>query len=179
MPSIKSIEKSFHLLYESFGESSFVKSHHFEWWGEKNLLPNIRFFLLGYFGSDLEPEIKTELLSSKTGAGYIDFVVGRTAVEFAVRLPNESKSKLTSYTNRDERTKLIRRKKWHPWLERGVHVLFDFSTNPLTDEQLEEYRDLPDFGSGNFNKDGFSILYFHRTEDKEVNCTRKNISFSS
>jgi len=179
MPSIKSIQESFHLLYESFGEPSFVKSHEFEWWGEKNLLPNIRFFLLGYFGSDLEPEIKTELLSSKTGTGYIDFVVGKTAIEFAVRLPDETRSKLTSYTNRDERTKLIRRKTWHPWLESGVHVLFDFSKDPLTLEQLDEYRELPNFGAGNFNKDGFSVLYFYKMENGEINCIRKNISFSS
>lgn len=179
MPSIKTVQESFHLLYDSFGESSFVKTQGFEWWGEKNLLPNVRFFLLGYFGNDLEPEYKTELLSSKTGNGYIDFVVGKTAVEFAVRLPDEKKSKLTAYTNRDERQKLIRRKKMHPWLERGVHILFDFSQDPLSDEQLEDYRELPDFGSGNYNKDNFSVLYFYRSSANETDCIRKNISFSS
>lgn len=173
MTSIKHIEESFHLLYNSFGKPS----ADFNGWNEKSLVPNIRFFLLGYFGKELDPAMKAMLLSAKTGTDSIDFVVGKTAVEFAFRLPKESKSKLTSYTNRDERSKLIRRKKWHPWLERGVQVLFDFSNNPLTTEQLEEYREVPDFGSGNFNKDGFSILYFHRGEGEKIVCTRKNITF--
>jgi hypothetical protein len=177
MSSISEIKEAFDLLYRSMVNNNFSKSQNFNRWNEKSLLPNIRFFLLGYFGDDLEPEIKTELISSPSREGYIDFGVNNAAIEFAVRLPNESASKITSYSNRTEREKLIRRKTWHEWAEHGVLILFDFSDNPLSKEQLEEYREKPSFGKGNHKMDGFSILYYHH-DDNEPSCIRKNIKFN-
>ena len=181
MATIKQTKDAFELLYRCMRESWFSKTLDFPRWNEKLILPNIRFFLLGYFGDDLEPEFKTELLTANSGNGYIDFVVGNTAIEFAVRLPGESASKLNSYSNRTERVKLIRRKKQHNWLSNGALVLFDFSDTPLTNDQLEEYREKPSLnGSGNHNIDGFSVLYFHfslDTEDTDSCCIRKNIDF--
>lgn len=179
MSTIKEIKEAFELLYWSMRESSFSKSHEFSWWNEKALLPHIRFYLLGYFGDDLEPEIKTELISAPTREGYIDFGVNNAAIEFAVRLPNESASKLTAYSNRTEREKLIRRKMWHEWADHGVLVLFDFSDNPLTHEQLNEYKEKPSFGQGNHTVNGFSILYYNYCHGQDKCCVRKNIRFSN
>ncbi len=150
----------------------------FKWWNEKSILPNVRFFLLGYFGDDLEPELKTELISAPTGEGYIDFAVGNIAIEFAVRLPDETPSKLTSYSNRTERMKLSRRKVQHDWATAGVMILFDFSKSPLSNEQLEDYREKPKFGKGNHITEGFSILYYNYSLDSDSCCVRKDIKFS-
>jgi hypothetical protein len=177
MSTIKEIKEAFGLLYKNIRRATFNKSQYFEWWNEKSLLPNVLFFLLGYFGDDLEPEMKTELLLAPSGEGYIDFGVNNIAIEFAVRLPNESASKLTSYSNRTERTKLIRRKVYNDWAEYGVMVLFDFSDNPLTKEQLDEYREKPSLGKGNHNTDGFSVLYYNHTIANDTCCMRKNITF--
>jgi hypothetical protein len=177
MSSIKEIKEAFELLYWSMKDTTFSKTHDFSWWNEKSLLPNIRFYLLGYFGNDLEPEIKTELISAPSNEGYIDFGVNNAAIEFAVRLPNESASKLTAYSNRTEREKLVRRKVWHDWADHGVLVLFDFSDNPLTNEQLEEYREKPTLGKGSHKLDGFSVLYYNMINGDEECCVRKNIKF--
>ncbi|WP_421248530.1 hypothetical protein [Aeromonas jandaei] len=177
MSSIKEIKKAFELLYLSMNNASFSKSQKFSWWNEKALLPNIRFYLLGYFGRGLEPEIKTELISAPTREGYLDFGVNNSVIEFAVRLPNESASKLTAYANRTEREKLIRRKFWHDWAEHGVLVLFDFSDKPLSNEQLEEYREKPCLGPGNHKIDGFSVLYYNYINGQDECCIRKNIKF--
>ncbi len=179
MPSIKKVKEAFGLLYESIREPSFSKSHEFSWWNEKSLLPNVRFFLLGYFGDDLEPELKTELISAPSGEGYLDFAVGDTAIEFAVRLPNETASKLTSYSNRTERTKLIRRKVKNDWATHGVLVLFDFSDSPLTNEQLEDYREKPSLGKGNHHINEFSVLYYNYTLSDSLYCIRKNVNLAN
>lgn len=177
MTSIKQIQDAFKLLHEHARDPGFAKTMGFDWWCEKDILPNIRFFLLGYFEA-VEPEVITELIGNTWGEGRIDFVINNVAIEFAVRNPNNSKSKLTSYSNRDEQKKLIRRLQYNDHLREGVLVLFDFSNDPLTNLQLEEYREMPSLGKGNFtNKSGFSILYFWIDEDNNTQCTRKNVTF--
>jgi len=174
MISVEQVKNSFHFLHESMRQKEFSKAMYFNWWCEKDLLPSIRFYLLGYFGA-IDPEVKTELASSNSGEGYIDFAIENIAIEFAVRKPDEYKSKLTAYTNRDERKKLIRRKMYNDHLNYGTLVLFDFTKDPLLDEQLEEYRDIPSLGKGNFNKDGFVLLYFYIGKNSETLCIKKQI----
>jgi hypothetical protein len=174
MISIKQVQDAFHLLHETVRQPEFSKSMYFKWWSEKDLLPSVRFYLLGYFGA-IDPEVKTELISNNTGEGFLDFAIENIAVEFAVRRPDDTKFKLTAYANRDERTKLIRRKKYNEHLTKGVLVLFDFAKDPLSEEQLGHYREMPSLGQGNFNKDDFSILYFYIGENSETVCDRKNI----
>ena len=175
MISIEQIRESFLFMHESMADYDFSKTMSFNWWNEKDILPNERFFLLGYFGA-IEPEVKTELRGKYSEEGFIDFVVDNVAIEFAVRKPDDYASKLTSYSNRDERKKLARRKQYNESFEYGVLVLFDFSNDPLTDEQLENYREQPPLGRGNFNLDNFSVLYFYRESGESI-CIRKNVRF--
>lgn len=175
MISIEQIREAFLFMHESMADYDFSKTMSFNWWTEKDILPNVRFFLLGYFGA-IEPEVKTELRGNYSEEGFIDFVVDNVAIEFAVRKPDDYASKLTSYSNRDERKKLVRRKQYNESFVYGVLVLFDFSDDPLNDEQLEDYREQPPLGRGNFNLDNFSVLYFYR-DNGESKCIRKNILF--
>jgi hypothetical protein len=175
MITIKQVQHAFQLLHETARQKEFSKAMYFNWWSEKDLLPSVRFYLLGYFGA-IDPEVKTELISGNiTGEGYIDFAIENIAVEFAVRRPNDYRFKLRAYLNIDERRKLIRRKVYNEHLTNGVLVLFDFANDPLSIEQLEDYREMPSLGQGNFKKDDFSILYFYTGENSETICIRKNI----
>lgn len=153
--TILEIEEAFELLFESFINKDFSKSLYLDHWGEKDLLPLIRTFLLGYFGESLIPEAESELPGSLSGYGRIDFLLGNTAIEFAVRTPECHKSKLKCNINQTEVKKLLKHD------GPSVLVLFDFSDCPLSKNELQQYRETPSLGKGNYYKSPFNIIYFY------------------
>jgi len=175
--SINDVHGVFWVFHQGVRDSLFHKGKKYHLKSERELLPNIRFLLLGRFGSVL-PEHETSLFSNYSGKGYFDFLVPGVAIEVAVRGPHEHKSKLTAYTNRDERRKLAGRDSKNTLFKRGVLVLLDFSGNPLEEEQLEKYRSKEnlDVRAGLTN---FSVIYYSIGSDKNRTSTsiRKNIRF--
>jgi hypothetical protein len=83
----------------------------------------------------------------------IDFLIGNTAVEFAVRRPWQSKAPLSDRVNSDEIKKLM----LHDGL--SVLILYDFSRYPLEEEDIERFREWPSLGKGNFRKSAFNVSY--------------------
>lgn len=165
--SINNIKETFLHLYENIHDREFAKSLGFSTWMERDLLPLIRFYLLGRYGS-VSPEVTATLTKAPSGQGRIDFVVGNTAIELAVRTPNCSPAKLLTALNENEIIKLMK------YDGPSVLVLYDFSDCPLSDAQLKQYRELPSLGKGNHFKSPFSVLYYCRA-DGECTCVRKNI----
>jgi len=106
-PSVSEIRRAFSILYEAFHDPSFRKSRGFNSWGESHLLPLVRTFLLGYLGH-CEPESAASLPGSLSKTGRIDFKIGTTAIEFAVRKPNQASSPLSASVNNTEAKKLLK-----------------------------------------------------------------------
>lgn len=84
--TVKGIVEAFEVLYDALFDGNFRKTYRFHEFSERELLPLVRMFLLGWFGS-VAPELQSKLLGCLTGQGRIDFVLGNIAVEFAVRRP--------------------------------------------------------------------------------------------
>lgn len=61
------VVEAFELLYTSLLSKRFSKSLRLAEWGERDLLPLVRSFLLGYFGESLVPEPKAQLPGSLSG----------------------------------------------------------------------------------------------------------------
>ena len=172
--SINQVNESFLLLQSQMRKYNFSRTMYFNWWSEKDILPHVRFYLLGYFGA-IKSEVKTELIGSPTEEGYFDFVVDNIAIELAIRKPSTHATSITSNTNLTEITKLMRRKKYHDNLKYGVLVLLDFSGKCLKNKHFDDYRYSTSLGSGNFKKDNFSILYIYINENNQSDYIRKNI----
>jgi hypothetical protein len=94
--------EAFSLFYDSLWRPEFRKSLQLNAWSERQLLPLVRTFLLGYFGESLMPEARSVLPGSLSGRGRIDFLVGDVAVEFVVRRPKTSKAVLSPAANSTE-----------------------------------------------------------------------------
>lgn len=172
MPTtLTEVVESFELLFESLHRNEFSKSLRLNEWGERDLLPLVRTYLLGYFGESLVPEAKSKLPGSLTGDGYIDFLIENVAVEFAVRKPDAAKSNVSATVNATEIKKLMK----HDGL--AVLVLFDFSIAPYTEEQIDRFRDWPSLGRGNHKKSAFNVAYFFlkTRHPKTFGCYQKNI----
>jgi len=142
--SISEVQDAFELLFENILDPNFSKSHRLDRWNEKELLPLVRTFLLGYFRKRVVPEVTTALPGSKTGTGRIDFVIDGVAVEFAVRSKHANASNVKKRTNENEVKKLLK------FDGKSLLVLFDFSSAPLPDEALHAFRELPSLGPGNY-----------------------------
>jgi len=153
--TILEVDEAFQLLFESFIKKKFSKSLYLDYWGEKDLLPLVRTYLLGYFGQSIVPEAESELPGTLSGYGRIDFLIKKTAIEFAVRTPECGKSKITKNTNETEIKKLMKHD------GPSVLVLFDFSEYPLSQEEINKYRTLPSLGRGNHFKSPFNLLYYY------------------
>lgn len=140
-------------------------------WGERDLLPLVRTFLLGYFGESIVPEAKSKLPGSPSGEGYIDFIIDNVAVEFAVRKPTAPKSTVSAAVNSTEVKKLMK----HDGL--AVLILFDFSKTPYSEDQIENFREWPSLGQGNHKKSAFNVAYFYleKQRPKTVGLFIKNI----
>lgn len=153
--TVNEVVESFDLLFSSFLRRDFSKTLRLHEWGEQELLPLVRTFLLGYFGESIVPEAKSKLPGSLSGQGYIDFIIDNVAVEFAVRKPTAAKSTLSASVNVTEIKKLMK----HDNL--ALLVLFDFSKTPYTEEQIERFREWPSLGKGNHKKSAFNVAYFY------------------
>lgn len=153
--TVKEVVEAFELLFISLHRKEFTKTLCLNEWGEMELLPLVRTYLLGYFGESLVPEAKTKLPGSLSGNGYIDFLIDNVAVEFAVRKPTAAKSNLSASVNSSEVKKLMK----HDGL--AVLILFDFSKTPYTEEKIERFRDWPSLGQGNHKKSPFNVAYFY------------------
>ena len=154
MSSVSQVIDAFTLLYSGLRDPGFRKSLPLDQWSERQLLPLIRTFLLGYFGPRARPEHGTVLPKALTGQGRVDFLVYGVAVEVAVRRPWCPKADLMPRANRAEVMKLMK------YDGLGVLVLLDFSRDSITPEELGQYRDLPSLGQGNHGKAPFSVVYF-------------------
>jgi len=146
----------------------FAKTYGLEEWSENDLLPLVRFFLLGYFGkSRIEPEHTVQQPLAPKGKGRVDFLLGKVAVEFAVRKYSDYSTKIKPHDNRFEIRKLLK------YEGPAALVLFDFSDEPFPDD-LDVYRELPVVGRGH-RRNPFSVLYYYRDEDGRPDVVRKNI----
>lgn len=172
--TVKAVVEAFDLLFTSLHSKDFRKTLPLHEFGERELLPLVRTFLLGYFGESLVPEAKSSLPGSLTGYGKIDFLIENVAVEFAVRKPTAAKSNMSATVNSTEVKKLMK----HDGL--AVIVLFDFSRSPYTEAQIESFREWPSLGKGNHKKSPFNVAYFfvgaHRP--KALGLITKNIRVS-
>ena len=165
--NLREIHDAFELLFRALVNKSFTKSKEAESWGEQELLFSVRTFLLGYFKEEsVFPEAKA-ILPGKL-SGRLDFIIDGVAVEFAVRRPNKQKRCLKNVENESEVKKLLK------FNGKSILVLFDFSSDPLTDTDLDEYRNHPSLGKGNHGKSPYQISYFYKKIGK-ADSIRKQI----
>lgn len=163
MATINEVTNAFEHLYQAMYDHKFIKKSGFRDKGEKSLLPLVRYYLLGYFGK-LEPELKIQM--EECQSGYIDFLIDKIAVEFAVKTQKQRRTNLQRNQNETEIKKLML------YEGRSILVLFDFSENVEDDvvsQLLENYRILPAIHQG---KDiyPFNVVYFYINQD---NCFKK------
>jgi hypothetical protein len=152
---VGNVFSAFELLYVSLLRRSFSKTLRLHEWGEQDLLPLVRTFLLGYFGESIVPEAVSKLPGSLSGKGRIDFIVGDVAIEFAVRKPDARRSTLSASVNIHEVKKLMK------YPGQAVLILYDFSKTPYTREQIEKFRNWPSLGQGSHKKSPFNVIYFY------------------
>jgi hypothetical protein len=172
--TIKSVVEAFELFFTALHQREFRKTIPMHEWSERELLPLIRTFLLGYFGESLIPEAKSKLPGSLSGHGRIDFIVGGVAVEVAVRRPSKSGAALSNTVNSTEAKKLMK------YDGSAVLVLLDFSAKPFEEAQIESFRDWPSLGKGNHKKSAFNVVYFYVANRRplQIAYIKKNIRVS-
>jgi hypothetical protein len=153
--SISQVRTAFQLLYDSIHNREFRKTLRLNYWSERELLPAVRTFLLGYFGH-CYPEVEVRLAGSSTGWGRVDFLIGDVAVEFAVRRPEDGKTPLSHRTSSTEIKKLMQ------YSGPALYVLYDFSANPVTEEYLDqEFKRKINFGRGRRSLYPFNVAYYY------------------
>lgn len=153
--TITSVTESFEYFFHSLYRTEFAKTLRLNECSERELLPLVRCYLLGCFSDDVSPEVKGKLPGFITGNVYIDFVIDDVAVEFAVRKPTAAKSTVSATVNSTEMKKLMK------FDGKALLVLFDFSTTPYSEAQIEAFRDWPSLGKGNHKKSAFNVAYFY------------------
>ena len=167
--TVSQVIDAFDLLYKSLHDKEFRKSLRMHEMSERELLPLVRTFLLGYFGESLVAEPSAVLPGSLSGNGRIDFMIGNVAVEFALRRPEHVKRELCAGANETEVKKLLKHK------GPAVMILFDMARDShLTDEDLNGYRALPSLGRGKSHQVGFQRCVFRpETEADRANTSRR------
>lgn len=172
--TITEVTECFEYFFSSLYRREFVKTLRLNEYSERELLPLVRCYLLGWFADHLLPEVKGVLPGSVSGYGYIDFVIDDVAVEFAVRKPTAARSAVSATVNSTEIKKLIK------YDGKSLLVLFDFSDTPLAEEQIESFRDWPSFGRGNHRKSAFNVVYFYVEKHRPLTLSKftKNIRVS-
>lgn len=158
--SVKQATKAFELLYAGLLSKKFSKTLKFKDWGEQNLLPLVRVFLLGYFGESIVPEAKSRLPGSLSGYGKIDFMIDQLAVEFIVRKPNAKK---ISQTDTDPEVKKLMK-----YDGLSLLVIYDFSRSPMSLEKIDELREIPSLGRGPHKKSAFNVAYYYIKSKKPI-----------
>lgn len=169
--AVRDIVGAFEVLYDSLFDRDFRKSYRFHEYSERELLPLVRMFLLGWFGA-VEPELRSKLPGCLTRRGRIDFVIDGVAVEFAVRRPGERKAALSEVTNSTEIKKLLQ------FDGRAVLILFDLSASPFDRATLARYRDWPSLGRGNHRTSAFNVAYFHRKGGRKPEAGKITLNIS-
>lgn len=169
--SIRDVVESFEYLFDSFYRKEFIKTHRFNKGNERELLPLVRWYLLGRYDDRVYPEFKARLQGSLTGNGYIDFVIGDIAVEFAVRTATASKASISATVQTTEMKKLMK------YDGKALLVLFDFSDSPYSEPEIDEFRYIPSLGKGNHKCSAFNLAYFYiaRRRPFETGRISKNI----
>lgn len=169
--TITSVTESFEYFFHSLYRQEFVKTLRLNECSERELLPLVRCYLFGYFADAVSPEVQGKLPGTITGNGYIDFVIDDVAVEFAVRKPTAAKSTVSATVNSTEMKKLMK------YPGKALLVLFDFSSTPYTETQIEAFRDWPSLGKGNHKKSAFNVAYFYVEKRKPLTLGKfvKNI----
>ncbi len=152
--TITEITECFEYFFSSLYRRVFVKTLRLNKCSERELLPLIRCYLLGWFADNVSPEVKSKLPGTVSGHGYIDFVIDDVAVEFAVRKPTAARSNVSATVNSTEVKKLMKHD------GKALLVLFDFSDTPYSEEQIESFRNWPSLGRGNHRKSAFNVVYF-------------------
>lgn len=157
----KQIQDAFELLFRGILDPEFSKSLRLETWGEKALLPLVRTYLLGYFRNP-RIEVTSKFPWNQSGKGRLDFCIGNVAVEFAVRIKGKHPRVIGLPGNYPEIVKLT--------LHEGpaLLILFDFAKKSLERTELDCFRQVPSPGQGNFNKSGYSVMYYHRSLEKPI-----------
>lgn len=172
--TVSEVVAAFTLFFEAVNSKKFSKTLKLHECNERELLPLVRTFLLGYFGESLVPEAKVVLPGSLSGNGRIDFLIGNVAVELAVRSRNAAKSTVSATVNSSEVKKLMK----HDGL--AVLVLLDFSKTPYSEEAIEAFREWPSLGKGNHKKTPFNVAYLFicKWRPVTVGLFEKNIRVS-
>jgi hypothetical protein len=169
--TVNEVVDAFGLLFDALLNRDFSKTLRLHECCEKELLPLVRTFLLGYSGESIVLEAQAVLPGSLSGYGRLDFLVGNVAVELAVRRRGARAASLSAYVNSGEVKKLMK----HNGL--AVLVLFDFSGSPCQDEDIESFREWPSLGKGNHTKGPFNAAYFYISSRHpyRTDVIRKNI----
>ena len=152
--TITEIMECFEYFFSPLYRREFVKTLRLNECSERELLPLVRCYLLGWFADNVSPEVKSKLPGTVSGHGYIDFVIDDVAVEFAVRKPTAARSNVSATVNSTEVKKLMKHD------GKALLVLFDFSDAPYSEEQIESFRNWPSLGRGNHRKSAFNVVYF-------------------
>ncbi|HCL7691785.1 TPA: hypothetical protein N2Y06_003455, partial [Escherichia coli] len=97
--TITEITECFEYFFSSLYRREFVKTLRLNECSERELLPLVRCYLLGWFADNVSPEVKSKLPGTVSGHGYIDFVIDDVAVEFAVRKPTAARSNVSATVN--------------------------------------------------------------------------------
>ncbi|MDC4236822.1 hypothetical protein [Pasteurella multocida] len=159
MATQQQIIDAFYRLYQAYHNKRFTRTLNFTQKTERELLPLVRNYLLGYF-DHLEPEAMVQVTASYRGR--FDFLIDNVAVELALRSARKGGNNLRAQNNEKEIIKLIK----HP--DHSLMVLFDFKghrTDKDVIETLKEYRNIPSLGSGNHHRYPFTVAYFYQAED--------------
>lgn len=162
--SVSEVVNSFSYLYSSLWRKEFTKTLRPGEYSERELLPLLRFYLLGRFGDKVSPEVRAILPGALRGSGRLDFMIGDVAVEFAVRRRNDRACSLRPEYQTTEVKKLLK------YDGKGVLILFDLSYPPLKLSVIREYRSLS--AMGNHMKTSFHVAYFYRDEHGSTDYRR-------
>jgi hypothetical protein len=163
------IEDAFSEIFSAIHTRDFSKSRRLHTKNERSLLLPIRFYLLGKFG-DVSPESTAKMPLGKQGR--VDFILGETAIELAVKLADDPKHKLLRGSpngNSSEIHKLVKH------AGRSILVLFDFSkSRSLADDELIEKYTSHSLGKGNHRRTAYTLMYFYRSR-RDIGCFRRQI----
>lgn len=157
MATIDEMSAALRFFFEKTCDKDFVKSKlsSLQTDGEQPLLGYLGCFLLGWFGEKSSREEWVEHMLKPTGTGRVDFLIGTTALEVAVRAKDDAVDKLLETANKDEVAKLLRYRDG-----KAVLALFDYSDKPLDKIRLDEaYRRFNPL-HGNAIIAPYTVLYF-------------------
>jgi len=153
--TISEITDYFEYFFSSLYRREFVITLSLNECSERELLPLVRCYLLGWFADNVSSEVKSKLPGSVSGHGFIDFAIDDVAVEFAVRKPTAARSNVSATVNNTEVKKLMKHD------GKALLILFYFSATPYSEAQIEAFRDWPSLGKGNHKKSALNVPYLN------------------